>query len=231
MLGALPGYLTSPGAIVQSFLVEVRSGDLLQHIQASMSRIVVGYAIGATVGVMLGLLSGTSRLLESFFDPLVAIAYPVPKIIFLPIFMVWVGIGDPSKVLTIATSVFFPVFINAYQGARSVQRPLIWAGRNMGASRWKLFWGVVFPAASPQIFVGLRVANAVAFVIMFSAEIVSSRSGLGYMIVFAEQFNRYDQIFVAIGVIALLGFLSDRLIVAVRRRVLCYLPEVQEAYG
>src|SRR5712692_4688796 len=117
MLNALPGYLTSPGAIVQSFLVELRSGDLLQHIQASMYRIVVGYAIGATVGVMLGLLSGTSRLLESFFDPLVAIAYPVPKIIFLPIFMVWVGIGDPSKVLTIATSVFFPVFINAYQGA------------------------------------------------------------------------------------------------------------------
>jgi ABC-type nitrate/sulfonate/bicarbonate transport system permease component len=158
----------------------------------------------------------------SFFDPLISLTYPVPKIAILPVLIVWFGISDTSKIVLILISCFYPCFIAALYGVRAADQTWIWAAQNMGASGWQVFWKVIVPAAAPQIFAGLRVALALAFILMFSSEMIgsSNRTGLGFLILNAEAGGRFDAIFAAILAIGILGFVCDRLLLAVRNRLL-----------
>jgi ABC-type nitrate/sulfonate/bicarbonate transport system permease component len=208
--GALPAYLVSPARIGSAFAREAIEGDLLKHTVATLLRVGVALGVAIAAGTVLGLACGSYRRLAEFFEPLVAMSYPVPKVIFLPLFVVWFGLGDVTIVVTATFAVFFPVFISAFEAARSVPRSLLWAGRAMGASGPRAFIRVIFPAALPALFSGLRVANATAFIVVFVAEIVSPRSGVGYLIQFASDFNRYDQVFVGVLTFGLLGFATDR---------------------
>lgn len=219
-LGRLPSYIVAPLDIFKEFLRLVLSGDLLPHLEASLYRALAGFLLGATFGVFFGLLSGRLRAFESFWDPLVSLTYPVPKIALLPVLLVWFGLGDTSKIVIIALSSFYPAFLNAYYGARGINNTFVWAGRNMGASPVQIFLKVVLPAALSNIFTGLRVALALSFVVLFSAELVGSREGLGFLIVQAEAANRFEIIYAVIFTIALLGFVFDRLLLVVRRRLL-----------
>jgi ABC-type nitrate/sulfonate/bicarbonate transport system permease component len=149
----------------------------------------------------------------------------VPKIVMLPLFMLWFGIGDLSKVLIIALACFYPLFINAYTGARSTPRLLVWSGLAMGAGRWQIFRRVVLPAAAPMIFAGLRVALALSFIVMFAAEMINATSGLGYLIRAAESGLRFDLMYVSLLSIALLGYAGDRLLRFARGRALAWQPE------
>jgi ABC-type nitrate/sulfonate/bicarbonate transport system permease component len=223
-LHLLPGYLLDPSKILRSACEMLRAGDLTLHILSSLYRAYMGFCIGALAGVLLGLLAGVSKILEGFFDPLVSLTYPVPKIAILPVLMVWFGIGHTSKIVIILLATFYPAFINAYYGARAVNDHYVWAARNMGATRLQVFFKVIVPAAAPQVFAGLRVGLALSFVLLFSSEMVGARSGLGFLIIFAESSMRFDIMFAAIVVIAILGFISDRLLALVRQRVLGWEP-------
>jgi ABC-type nitrate/sulfonate/bicarbonate transport system permease component len=193
--------------------------DLAAHVGASLLRALPGFAVGALLGTALALLAGVARALDEMLSPLVFLSYPVPKIVFLPIIMVWFGIGDVSKVVVIALACFYPAFINAYYGARSTRRILVWSALNMGASRRQLFLKVVVPSAMPMIMTGLRTALALAFIALFAAEMVGSRSGLGWLIKQAENSLRFDLMVVAIVAIAALGYLGDTLLRFVRGRL------------
>ena len=223
-INLLPDYLLEPSTILSRLYAMLVAGDLTQHILSSLYRSSMGFIIGSVLGILLGLLAGTSKFIEGFFDPLVSLTYPVPKIAILPVLMLWLGIGDNSKIVIILLATFYPTFINAYYGARSVNYLYVWAARNMGASPLKVFYKVTVPAAAPQIFAGLRVALALSFVLLFSSEMVGSRSGLGFLIIFAESNMRFDIMFAAIVVIACLGFISDRLLVVIRQHVLRWEP-------
>ena len=170
--------------------------------------------------MLIGLLCGVSQGLRSFFDPLVSLLYPVPKVALLPIIITWLGFGDASKVAVIGVAVFFPTFINSLSGAVAVRPRWLWAARNLGAGELRIFWSVVVPSALPQVFTGLRSGLALSFIVLFAAEMVGARSGLGQLIMRAEEGMRFDWMYAAIFSIGVIGFVSDRLLLALRRRLL-----------
>ena len=180
--GWLPRYLVRPSAIAQSWLAMAADGELMTNTTASLFRQSTGFAIGAIGGVFVGLLAGVFRPVERFYEPLISLTYPVPKIAILPLIFAWFGLGDTSKIIVIAISIFFPVYISAYYGAKSINRIHVWTAQNAGAGRGEIFRHVVFPSALPDIFNGLRIGLALSFVLMVTTELVVSSSGLGYMI-------------------------------------------------
>jgi ABC-type nitrate/sulfonate/bicarbonate transport system permease component len=215
----MPDWVLGPSDITRAFATALESGDLLPHIAASLGRSLPGFVLGTLVGVALGLLAGVSRLADAMLSPSVFMSYPVPKIVMLPMVMVWFGIGDASKVVVIALACFYPAFINAYYGARSTRALLVWSALNMGARPWHLFWKVVVPSALPMMLSGVRIALALSFILLFAAEMVGARSGLGYLIKQSENSLRFDLMYVAIITIAVLGSLGDALLRAVGRRL------------
>jgi len=223
-LWGLPDYILSPLEILKHFLVALGSRELYDNIAASLGRALPGFAIGAALGIALGLAAGVSRALDGALSPVIFLTYPVPKIVMLPIFMLWFGIGDLSKVLIIALACFYPVFINAYYGARSTQKILVWSALNMGAGQGEIFRRVVVPSAAPQIFAGLRVSLALSFIVMFAAEMINARSGLGHMIRIAENSLRFDLMYVSLAAIAILGYAGDRLVRTAHSRLLAWQP-------
>lgn len=219
---AHPDFILSPWEIAQHFVAALWSGELLPHVGASMARALPGFALGSLTGVALGLLAGTARGLDQLLSPAVFLTYPVPKIVFLPIVMLWVGIGDASKIVVIALACFYPCFINAYYGARGTSRIMVWSGLNMGARSAQTFRKIVIPSALPLVFAGLRVSLALSFILLFSTEMINARSGLGFLIRQSESSLRFDLMYVAIVAVAALGYAGDQLLLLVRRRVLAW---------
>jgi ABC-type nitrate/sulfonate/bicarbonate transport system permease component len=217
-----PEFVLSPLEIAGHFVEALVSGDLLDHVGASLARSLPGFLLGSLVGVLLGLLAGVARSLDQLLSPVVFLTYPVPKIVFLPIIMLWVGIGDASKIAVIALACFYPCFINAYYGARATSTIMVWASLNMGARPAQVFRKVVLPSALPLVFAGLRVSLALSFILLFSAEMINARSGLGFLIRQAEASLRFDLMYVAIVAVAALGYASDQLLLLLRRRVLAW---------
>ena len=216
----LPEYFSAPSAIGTRLWEMAASGEIFPHAWASLYRALGGFALGAASGILAGLAAGTLRPAERFFDPLISLTYPVPKVAAVPIVFAWFGLGDASKIVIISVSVFFPVYIAALYGAKSTSRVHLWGARSMGAGGLQLFRKVVLPSALPQIFNGLRVGLALSFIIMVVTELVVSRDGLGYLIGFAGDALRFDIMYVAIVAIGVIGFAADRALLALRRRVL-----------
>ena len=215
----MPDWILSPSEVVRAFATALDTGDLLPHVVASLARAIPGFVLGTAVGVALGLVAGVSRVADLMLSPSVFLSYPVPKIIVLPLVMVWFGIGDISKVVIIALACFYPAFINAYYGARSTRAILVWSALNMGARPIDLFRRVVVPSALPMILSGVRVALALSFILLFAAEMVGARSGLGYLIKQSENSLRFDLMYVSIITIAVLGSLGDALLRLLGRRL------------
>jgi ABC-type nitrate/sulfonate/bicarbonate transport system permease component len=224
-LRGLPSYVLAPADIVKDFAAALGTSELYEHIGASLARSLPGFALGTVAGVALGLLAGAVRWFDRLVSPAVFLSYPVPKIVMLPIFMLWFGIGDLSKILIIALACFYPVFINAYYGARQTRTILVWSALNMGAGRARIFRAVVLPSAAPMIFAGMRVSLALSFVVMFAAEMINAQSGLGYLIRVAENSLRFDLMYVSLLTIAILGYAGDRLMRAARGRWLAWQDE------
>jgi len=219
MRGA-PDFVLPPLEIAKQFIAALGTRELYADAAASLMRALPGFAVGVSLGIVLGLAAGIARAFDEMLSPLVFLTYPVPKIVMLPVFMLWFGIGDLSKVMIIALACFYPAFINAYYGARATPRILVWSARNMGASEAEVFRRVVLPGALPQIFAGLRVALALSFIVMFAAEMINARSGLGHLIREAENSLRFDLMYVSLLTIAILGYAGDRLLRAARARFL-----------
>ncbi len=230
-LGWLPAYLVSPAAVARQFLALASTGELERHSAVSLYRSLAGLTLGAVLGIGVGLLAGVSRRVTEFCEPLVSLTYPVPKIAFLPILLVWFGITDTSKILLIAFSCFYPCYISALYGVRAVNPLWVWAAQNMGASPRRVFVRVFLPAASVHIFSGLRVSVALAFILMLASEMIgsSNRLGLGFLILSADAGGRFDMMFAAILAIAILGFGADRLLLWARGRVLAGQTAVEGA--
>lgn len=220
-LGLLPRFVLSPVAIVMAAVDATLEGELLPAAARSLRRQLLGFGIGATSGVLIGLLAGVFRAAEDVFDTLVSWTYPLPKIALFPVVVVWLGFSDASRVLIIAVSTFYPSFVNAFSGTRAIDPRLLWVARNVGAGRVRTFWQVVFRAAMPQIVVGVRISLALSFILTFATESIgASRGGLGFLI--EEGFNNllFDLMYAGILAFAVLGFIADQVWVRVAARLL-----------
>jgi len=221
-LGGLPEYVLSPSEIARHFVAALGGAELYEHVGASLRRSIPGFVLGSVLGAVLGLAAGVARWLDRMLSPAVFLTYPVPKIVMLPIFMIWFGIGDLSKVLIIALACFYPVFINAYYGVRQTRTILVWSALNMGATPAQVFRRVVLPSALPMILASLRVSLALSFIVMFAAEMINARSGLGHLIRVAENSLRFDLMYVSLVAIAVLGYAGDRLVRLAHSRLLAW---------
>jgi ABC-type nitrate/sulfonate/bicarbonate transport system permease component len=218
--GLLPRYLSWPSAILAALWELALSGELWVAVAASLYRVSIGFVLGTVAGVIVGLGAGVVPGIRHFFDPLVSFLYSTPKIAFLPVFLLLFGLGHASQIAIIAFSGFFPVFVASRHAVLSVNKLLIWTARNMGTPERTIFFRVIIPAAAPQLFGGVRIGLAHAFVVLFAAELIGAKAGLGTIITSGEEWVRFDVMFAGIVCFAVLGFLSDRILLAVRARVL-----------
>ncbi|MFQ6111650.1 MAG: ABC transporter permease [Nitrospinota bacterium] len=201
------------------------SGDIPLHTAASLWREAMGFTLSVLVGTALGIAMARSRFMEDFFEPLVSLIYPLPKSALIPILIVWVGIGHLSKIAVIFLGCILPVVVSSFNGARGVDRFIIWSARNMGTSQRRLLWRVIIPAALPDILSGTRVALAISFVLLVSSEMLAANSGLGFLIFFLGEGGEYAGMFASIMTVTLLGFFADRLYLSFMRRVLVWREE------
>ena len=198
------------------------SGDWWDHASASLVRVYAGFALAAALAVPIGLGIGLSRGFERFVDPTIQVLRNIPVTGFLPIALVIFGFGGQAAVYLIALAAFFPTVVNTTYGVRQIPPSFVRSARMMGASVPQRVTRVILPAASPAIFTGLRLSMGIAWVLVVVAEFIGPRSGLGYLLFDAYQFIALHVMLAAMASIGLLGFLSDRLILLIRRRVLAW---------
>lgn len=198
------------------------SATWLAHALASTWRVFAGFGIAILVGVGLGLLIGLSPLVEKLFDPTIQLLRNIPVTAWVPLAILFFGIADPPAIFLIGLGAFFPAVVNTSQGARQVPLILIKAARMMGVTRAQLVLRVIFPATLPSIFTGIRLSMGIAWVLVVVAEMIAVKSGLGYLLLDAYYFFRTDVVIACMLSIGLLGFLSDRLILAARHRLLAW---------
>lgn len=185
------------------------SGELPLDTLASGSRVLGGFAIGATLALILGLLMGASIFIYNLFNPMIQILRPIPPIAYIPLAILWFGLGDPPAFFLISLGAFFPVLMNTISGVRHVDPLLIRAARNLGANGGTLFLRIILPAATPHILTGLRVGIGVAFIVVIVAEMMAVNNGLGYRILEAREFLWSDKIIAGMITIGLLGLAID----------------------
>jgi NitT/TauT family transport system permease protein len=185
------------------------SGELLHDALASTCRVLGGFAIAAVLALILGLLMGASDLIYNLFNPLIQVLRPIPPIAYIPLAILWFGLGNPPAFFLISLGAFFPVLMNTIAGVRHVDPLLIRAARNLGAKGSTLFIRIILPAATPHILTGLRVGIGVAFIVVIVAEMMAVDNGLGYRILEAREFLWSDKIIAGMITIGLLGLAID----------------------
>jgi len=213
-----PALVPAPAAIVAALVRLTAEGDLLANAGASLWRGAAGFALSAAAGTALGTVMARVPAVERFVQPLVTLTFPLPKSALIPVLMIWLGIGDASKIAVIFLGTLLPVVVSAYNGVRGVDPFVVWSARNCGTSGVRLVLRVVIPAALPDILAGVRMALALTFVLLVSAELLVARDGLGYLISLLGEGGQYPGMFGAAIVVSvqcgtLPFFLSGSLVV------------------
>ncbi len=201
-------FLPSPLGVLREGWDMLMSGELLGHLAASLQRLVLGFVIGGALGVAVGIAVGFFSIAEAVGTPLIAATFPVPKIALLPLLILWLGLGEPSKIAVIALGVFFPMAINTYTGVRQADPLLVRAAVSFGARRASVIRKVILPSALPMIFAGLRLGAGTALLLLVAAEMIAVESGIGFLVLHAGNIMATTKLMVGIVVLSLLGVLS-----------------------
>jgi len=192
-----------------SWLLWALSGELPHDAATSLMRVVGGFAIGAGLALPLGLFMGARPVVYQLFNPVIQLLRPIPPIAYIPLSILWFGLGNPPALFLISLGAFFPVLMNTIAGVRNVDGIYLRAARNLGAGEWTLFRRVMVPAAMPYILTGVRVGIGVAFIVVIVAEMIAVNAGLGYRILEAREYFWSDKIIAGMVSIGILGLLID----------------------
>jgi ABC-type nitrate/sulfonate/bicarbonate transport system permease component len=209
--GVNPALVPTPPKIAVALVDQLASGELLVNTWASLQRVLIGYAIGAALAALLGSLAGWFRYAGYFLNPLIDAIRPIPALAYIPLVIVWVGIGEPSRIIIIALAVFKPCVVNARAGMQEVAQIYVDAARTLGASRYRVFTTVALPSAVPYLIAGMRTGLSTGFLALVAAELIAASSGLGFMIQNAGQYFRTDVVIVGIVAIGIVGSLLDQI--------------------
>ncbi|PKG22930.1 ABC transporter permease [Niallia nealsonii] len=207
-----PKILPAPSVIVMQFVMIVANGELWTHLEISLFRVGVGFLLGGLTGLMVGLLTGLSKLVEKTLDPSLQMLRTVPLLSLIPLFILWFGVGEFSKVLMIALGAFFPMYVNTFLGVRSVDGKLYEVSRILQFSGWKRATRLIIPAALPNILLGVRLALGVAWLVLVVSEMMGTSAGIGYMIQDARAYSETDIVFIGLILFAVMGKLSDSIV-------------------
>jgi ABC-type nitrate/sulfonate/bicarbonate transport system permease component len=221
----MPFLLPAPAAVVRWIVDDVSSGKFFINTAWTLYRTLTGFALAAVLGISIGILMSRSRLVHWFFDPIVSIGLPIPKIALLPVFMLWFGLYDASKILIVAFSACFPVIATTWQAAQSVDRELIWSARAVGASRRDILWEIIVPAASPQIITGLQITFPLCLIVVLITEMQMGGQGLGDAMLSAARYAKTAGVFAGIVEIGFVGICAIKAMEWIRRMLLAWHQE------
>jgi len=213
-----PIFLAGPWLVLGKVRELAVSGELWGHVAATLERVAVGFTTAAVLALALGLPAGRWRAVRNLLEPVVEILRPIPPLAMLPLFIVWVGIGEPSKVAFITYATFFPMFLTTVHAVQQVDPLLLRAASSLGARGAPLFFRVVLPAALPEIVTGLRLGVALSFFVIVISEFIGAEQGLGYLINDGRNFFLVPQMLGAAIVLGLLGYAGNALVVLLARR-------------
>ncbi len=226
--GAVIKFLLPPlSEVIARIWTDLLSGKLVVDIAVTLYRTLIGFGIAALFGVMLGILIARTASVRWFFDPIVSIGLPLPKIALLPAFTIWFGFFDLSKILMVAFSASFQIIIATWAAARSVDKEMIWSARSLGASENEMLRQVILPAAAPQILTGLQVAMPICLIVVLITEMTMGGQGLGDTMLKSARYVDSVGVFAGIVEIGLLGFAIIKVMERVRRWLLRWHPETQ----
>ncbi|MCU4178344.1 ABC transporter permease [Bosea sp. BH3] len=217
----LPAFSVVIGRIWEDLL----SGSLASAMALTTARALSGFSIAAVLGVSLGIVMAVSGAMRWFFDPIVSVGFPTPKIAFLPIIVLWLGLNDASVVAITALSPFFIIAINSHAGASGVDKQLLWAARSLGSKPGELMREIILPAATPQILTGLQIALPTAMIATLVSEMLTGVGGLGGQLLDAQRYADSPGLFAGVVEIAFVGTVLIRGVAFGRRRLLCWHSE------
>lgn len=205
-----PLFLPSPEEVFVQFLAIIDDGyagaTLWEHVSASLFRIFTAAFLAASLGIPLGLAMGLNRWVKGVFDTPIEFYWPLPPLAYLPLMIIWLGIGELSKIILLTLAMFAPICLSAQAGVRSLPIERVNAALSLGATRWQLFLDIVLPSALPEILTGLRIGIGVGWSTLVAAELIAATRGIGFMVMSASHFLATDVVFVGIGVIAVWAF-------------------------
>jgi ABC-type nitrate/sulfonate/bicarbonate transport system permease component len=206
--GLLPSlFMPSPLSVVKALVALWQDGTLVGHVTASLGRIVPGWLIGTAAGLSVGLAMGIFSAARAAGIPIVSALFPIPKIALLPLLILWFGIGEPSKIATIALGVFFPTTISAYTACDSVPRNLIRMGQSFGLPARDIVAKILLPGAMPGILAGFRISSSVALLLVVAAEMIGAQQGIGAFVLMAGSLMQTDQLLAGVVMLSVLGLL------------------------
>jgi len=215
-----PIFLPGPWVIADSLVTLAVKGQLWGHLEATLQRVAIGFTTGALLGVGLGLPAGHFRFIRNLVEPVVEMLRPIPPLAMLPLFIVWVGIGESSKIGFITYATFFPIFLTTVHAVRQLDPLLVRAAQSLGARPSQLFFRVILPAALPEMLTGIRLGVALAFFVIVISEFIGAEQGLGYLINDGRSFFLVPQMLAAAMLLGLLGYGSNALVRLIERRFL-----------
>ena len=219
--GAIPTlFLPPPATIAATLWRLIATGVLWQHLSASLARLLVGWVLGTVFGVATGLAAGLWSATRSPVAAVVAALFPIPKIALVPLFIVWFGIGEGSKIATLSLGVFFPTVIATMSGVDNVPRGMIRMGQSFGLSTATIVRAIVLPGAAAAILSGFRVTSSIAIVLLVAAEMIGAENGIGAFVLSAGNLYDTDSLMAGIVVLSLLGLTVSGLIGLVERTLL-----------
>ena len=227
--GKVTPFMLPPfSAVVARIYSDAAGGDLWINLGLTLYRAMTGFVIATVGGIALGAAMSRIRWVHWFFDPIISVGFPMPKIAFLPVIMLWLGLYDVSKISIVVLDAIFPVVTATIAGIQGVEKELIWSARNMGASERELLWDVVLPAALPQIMTGLQVALPLALIVAVLTEMLMGGYGLGAVMMTASRFANSVGVFAGIVEIAVVGYALVKAMALLRRRLLIWHQEAAE---
>jgi NitT/TauT family transport system permease protein len=205
-------FFPPPTAIIGTFIKLLATGELLSHLEVSLLRITAGFLLGTIPAIILGLLMGLYTPVRNFFSPLIAALMPIPTLALMPLILIIFGIGETSKMFTIAGSVFFPVVINTVAGVVTIEPIYLDVAKNYGAGPWQFFFKIALPGALPVMMEGIQMGQAIALLTIVAAEMINAHTGVGYLIWTAYRIFNLKQMYIGLVIISFFGFLISIII-------------------
>lgn len=213
-------FFPAPSSVIETLIAMLKSGELMSHTYISLQRLALGTIIGGVPALVLGIVMGLNRPIRAIVDPLISATYPIPKSAILPLALLIFGLGEGSKVFMVAIGVFYPVVINATTGVLEINKIYLDVGRNFQASRWNTFWTIALPGALPVIMTGFKLGIGIGLVLIAIAEMIGSKSGLGYLIWSAWETFSVEQMYVGLFMIAIIGFVLTLVLNEIERFII-----------